>query len=142
MNSVLATLSGLPVSRDWVIFLAIDPGEKRSGLAVGNRLTQTASPLRTLHAEGKAKWPLLQEVVNEWQPHAVIMGVPYHPDGAEHDNTRMAKKWARQIEARFRLPVIEVDERYSTTEAHALGARDPDAAAACIILEQFLRSLP
>lgn len=141
MNMPYATLSGLPVSRDWVIFLAIDPGEKRTGMAVGNRLTQTASPLRTIEAEGKAKWPMLQQAIDQWQPDAVIMGVPFHPDGAEHENTLMAKKLARQIEGRFQLPVIEVDERYSTTEAHALGARDADAAAACIILEQFLRSL-
>jgi putative Holliday junction resolvase len=141
MNMPYATLSGLPVSRDWVIFLAIDPGEKRTGMAVGNRLTQTASPLRTIEAEGKAKWPMLQQAIDQWQPDAVIMGVPFHPDGAEHENTLMAKKFARQIEGRFQLPVIEVDERYSTTEAHALGARDADAAAACIILEQFLRSL-
>ena len=141
MNMPYATLSGLPVSRDWVIFLAIDPGEKRTGMAVGNRLTQTASPLRTIEAEGKAKWPMLQQAIDQWQPDAFIVGVPFHPDGAEHENTLMAKKFARQIEGRFQLPVIEVDERYSTTEAHALGARDADAAAACIILEQFLRSL-
>lgn len=141
MNMPYATLEGLPVSRDWVIFLAIDPGEKRTGMAVGNRLTQTASPLRTIEALGNAKWPMLQQAIDQWQPDAVIMGVPFHPDGAEHENTLMAKKFARQIEGRFQLPVIEVDERYSTTEAQALGARDADAAAACIILEQFLRSL-
>ena len=69
-------------------------------------------------------------------------GVPFHPDGAEHENTRFARNFARQLRHRFGLPVHEVDERYSTTEAHAQGARDADAAAAAIILEQFLRSLP
>jgi len=63
------------------------------------------------------------------------------PDGASHDNTRRAQRFARQLRGRFGLPVYEVDERYSTTEALAANARDADAASACIILEQFLRSL-
>ena len=77
----------------------------------------------------------------EWQPDALVVGVPFHPDGAEHENTRRARRFARQLRARFDLPVYEVDERYSTTEALSAGARDADAAAAAIILEQFLRSL-
>jgi putative holliday junction resolvase len=80
--------------------------------------------------------------VREWQPDALIVGVPFHPDGASHENTHRAQKFARQLRGRLRLPVFEVDERYSTTEALAQGAVDPDAGAACIILEQFLRSLP
>ncbi|WP_337178708.1 Holliday junction resolvase RuvX, partial [Hydrogenophaga borbori] len=75
-------------------------------------------------------------------PDALVVGVPFHPDGAEHANTAMARKFARRLHGRHGLPVFEVDERYSTTEAHAQGARDADAASACIILEQFLRSLP
>jgi putative Holliday junction resolvase len=67
--------------------------------------------------------------------------VPRHPDGADHENTLRARKFARALRGRFGLPVYEVDERYSTTEALSDGARDPDAGAACIILEQFLRTL-
>ena len=84
----------------------------------------------------------LMERIAEWQPDALVVGVPFHPDGAAHENTRRAQRFARQLRGRFGLPVFEVDERYSTTEAHAQGARDADAAAAAIILEQFLRSLP
>ena len=80
--------------------------------------------------------------LKEWQPDALVVGVPCHPDGAPHENTRLAQKFARQLQGRFGLPVYEVDERYSATEAHGLGAQDADAASACIILEQFLRSLP
>ena len=69
------------------------------------------------------------------------VGVPYHPDGAPHDNTRRAQRFARQLHGRFGLPVHEVDERYSTTEAAAGGARDLDATSAAIILDQFLRSM-
>ena len=68
-----------------------------------------------------------------------MVGVPFHPDGAPHDNTRRAQRFARQLHGRFRLPVHEVDERWSTTEALADGARDADAAAAAILLEQYFR---
>ena len=68
--------------------------------------------------------------------------MPFHPDGAPHDNTQRARRFARQLQGRFRLPVHEVDERYTTTEALAAGAADADAAAAALILDQFLRSLP
>ena len=123
-------------------FLAIDLGLKRSGVAVGNRLLRSAQPQPTLRAEGDARFALEAVRLAEWQPDALVIGVPYHPDGASHENTARALKFARQLRGRFGLPVFEVDERYSTTEAIAGGARDADAASACIILEQFLRSLP
>ena len=123
-------------------FLAFDFGLKRTGVASGNSLTRTASPQATIAAEGVARFPLIQARIKEWQPDALVVGVPYHPDGASHDNTVRAKKFARQLHGRFGLQVFEVDERYSTTEALAGGAKDADAASACIILEQFLRSLP
>lgn len=84
----------------------------------------------------------MAERIREWQPDALVIGVPYHPDGASHENTARSLKFARQLRGRFGLQVFEVDERYSTTEAHSTGARDADAASACIILEQFLRNLP
>ncbi|MFY8103468.1 MAG: Holliday junction resolvase RuvX [Ramlibacter sp.] len=123
-------------------FLAFDVGRKRTGVASGNRLLPRATPQRTIRAESNEA--RLQEAaarVREWQPDALVVGVPFHPDGASHENTAMARKFARQLGARVPLPVFEVDERYSTTEALADGARDPDAGAACVILEQFLRSI-
>jgi putative Holliday junction resolvase len=63
--------------------------------------------------------------------------VPRHPDGAAHDNTHRAERFARQLRGRFGLPVHEVDERYTTTEALAAGAVDVDAASAALILEQY-----
>ena len=123
-------------------FLALDFGIKRTGFAVGNRLMRTAQPQGTIQAEGDARFVKIAERLREWQPDALVVGVPFHPDGAEHENTRRARKFSRQLQGRFKLPVFEVDERYTTTEAHSLGAKDADAAAACIILEQFLRSIP
>lgn len=123
-------------------FLAFDFGLKRTGVAVGNRMLRTASAQPTIRAQGAAQIAEAEARVREWQPDAVVVGVPFHPDGASHENTARARKFARQLRARLKLPVFEVDERYSTTEALAAGAHDPDAGAACIILEQFLRSLP
>lgn len=124
-------------------FLAFDFGTKRTGAASGNRLLARASALPTIRAEGTdARFAAVEKLVREWQPDALVIGVPYHPDGAAHENTARALKFGRQLRGRFGLPVHEVDERYSTTEALAQGARDADGAAACIILEQFLRNLP
>ncbi|OOG50747.1 Holliday junction resolvase RuvX [Polaromonas sp. C04] len=123
-------------------FLAFDFGLKRTGVAVGNRLLRSAQPQATIKAEGDARFALVQARIEEWQPDALVVGVPFHPDGAAHENTARARKFARQLRGRVKLPVFEVDERYSTTEALAAGAKDADAAAACIILEQFLRSIP
>jgi len=122
--------------------LALDFGLKRTGFAVGNRLLRTAQPQGTIVAEGDARFVKIAVQLKEWQPDALVVGVPFHPDGAAHENTARAQRFARQLRGRFHLPVFEVDERYSTTEARSDGARDADAAAACIILEQFLRNLP
>jgi len=123
-------------------FLAFDFGTLRVGVASGNSLTRTATPLRTVAATGDARFAALGQLVGEWQPSALVVGVPVHPDGTPHENTARARRFARQLHGRFRLPVHEVDERYSTTEAHANGAADVDAASAAIILEQYLRALP
>jgi putative holliday junction resolvase len=122
-------------------FLAFDYGTKRVGVASGNTLTRSATPLRTVAAEGDARFAALGALIQEWQPDALIVGVPVHPDGTPHDNTARAQRFARQLHGRFRLPVHEVDERYTTTEAHAAGAKDVDAASAAIILEQYMRGL-
>ena len=122
-------------------FLALDFGIKRTGFAVGNRLMRTAQPQGTIAAEGDARFVKIAQQIKEWQPDALVIGVPYHPDGAEHENTLRARKFGRQLHGRFKLQVFEVDERYTTTEALSMGAKDADAAAACIILEQFLRSI-
>ena len=123
-------------------FLAFDFGTRRVGVATGNTLTGTAQPLRTIAAEGEARFDAIGRLIAEWRPDALVVGVPFHPDGAPHDNTERARRFARQWHGRFKLPVHEVDERYTTTEAASRGAADLDAASAAIILDQFLGSLP
>ncbi len=135
-------VSSIPVvPANFQTFLAIDLGQKRTGIAVGTRMLKTATPQGTVRAEGDARFALIEKYIHEWQPDALVIGVPVHPDGAPHDNTRLAQKFARQLRGRFNLQVYEVDERYSTTEAAAGAPRDIDAASAGIILEQFLGTL-
>ena len=122
-------------------FLAFDFGTRRVGVASGNRLLGRGQGLQTIAAEGDARFAAIARLVDEWRPDALVVGVPRHPDGAEHDNTRRARRFARQLHGRFRLPVHEVDERYSTVEALAEGAADADAAAAAILLTQYLDGL-
>ncbi len=119
--------------------LAFDVGTRRTGVAFGSRLLGQPQAQPTVRAQGEARWPLIEQHIRNWQPQALVVGVPFHPDGAEHENTRFARNFARQLRHRFGLPVHEVDERYSTTQALSEGARDPDGAAACIILQQFFQ---
>jgi putative Holliday junction resolvase len=142
MSEPAKAVTAADVPAGFQTFLAFDFGLKRTGVASGNRLTRTATPQSTIRAEGDARFAQIAQRLKEWQPDALVVGVPYHPDGAAHENTARALKFARQLRGRHGLPVFEVDERYSTTEAHSLGAQDADAASASIILEQFLRSLP
>jgi putative Holliday junction resolvase len=123
-------------------FLAFDFGTVRVGVATGNSLTRSATPLSTLKESGDARFAAIGKLIAHWQPDALVVGVPLHPDGAAHDNTRRAQRFARQLHGRFGLPVHEVDERYTSVEAQAQGATDLDAASAALTLEQFLRELP
>ena len=131
-------LSGVAKERS---FLAFDFGTRRVGVASGNSLTGAAQPLRSVAATGDARFAAIAQLIGEWQPDALVVGVPFHPDGAAHENTERARRFARQLQGRFQLPVHEVDERYTTTEARADGAADLDAASAAIILTQFLGAL-
>lgn len=120
--------------------LAFDYGEKNVGVAVGNTLTAQARALLTVRAIGKQRWDKIEALIKEWQPDALVVGVPFYPDGAAHENTVKAQKFARQLHGRYHLEVFTCDERYSTTSAHEMGALGDaaDAYAAAIILQQYL----
>jgi putative Holliday junction resolvase len=136
MNAAAARSDPLAQPRS---FLAFDYGTKRIGAAVGNELLRRGRPLATIDAQGDARFAAIAALIETWRPDALVVGVPLHPDGAPHENTARARRFARQLHGRFGLPVHEVDERYTTTEARAAGALDLDAASAALILEQFLR---
>lgn len=118
--------------------MGVDYGKKRVGIAVGNTLTAKATPCPTIAAQGNAQIAAIVAQAAQWEVHALVLGVPYHPDGNAHANTRRAIALGQQLAQHAKLPVYTVDERYSTTEALAYDAHDADAIAACIILEQFL----
>ena len=118
--------------------LAFDFGTQRIGVASGNTLLGRGQARCTLQVVGTRHFDAIGRLIQEWQPAALVVGVPFHPDGAAHENTVRARRFARQLHGRFKLPVHEVDERYTTTEALASGARsdDADAHSAAIILTQ------
>jgi putative holliday junction resolvase len=127
-------------------FLAFDWGKLRVGVASGNTLMRSAQSVATLTQQGEARMAAIKKIIQEWRPNCLIVGVPYHPDGAPHKNTKLAKQFAFELRVMSSLVVHEVDERYSTTEAKADNpkAREAklDGLSACIILEQYMRSLP
>ena len=98
--------------------LSFDFGEQRIGVAVGEHLLGTANPLITIDNESnEIRFQQITELVNEWQPKLVVVGLPLNVDGSEHGITQLCKKFARRLNGRFNLPVMLVDERFSSAEA-------------------------
>lgn len=124
--------------------LGFDYGTRRIGVAVGQTLTGTARPLTTLPCRnGKPDWEAIGRLIREWQPSRLVVGLPLHMDGTEQPMTDQARRFGRQLEGRYNLPVEWMDERLSSEEAErALGsARDKgavDAVAAAVILRDWL----
>jgi putative holliday junction resolvase len=133
--------------------LAFDLGRRRIGVACGDTVSRSASPLGAVAAErGAPGWDAIASLLHEWQPALLVVGLPYNADGTENAAAGEARDFARELTRRYALPVELVDERYSSLEAEARlkGARasglrrrrvakaDVDAAAACIILERWL----
>lgn len=118
--------------------LGFDFGLKRIGVAVGNTLIKQAQPLTVITAAtNDAKFAAITTLVNEWKPARCVVGLPCHPDGAEHEMTLRCRRFANQLHGRFGLPAALVDERYSSAViAHQRGELI-DAQAAAIILQQY-----
>lgn len=132
------------------VFLGFDFGYKRIGVAVGQRLTCSASPLTTLDAKmGVPDWNVVQKIIAQWSPQALIVGLPTCIDDSALYTTSAAKRFAKQLRKQFALPVHLVDERLSTVEARGqlfeqggyrkIKKTEVDSIAACIILEQWLQ---
>ena len=110
-----------PAGRPARLVLGFDYGLKNIGVAVGQELTRTATPLATVRAAaGRPDWNAITALIREWQPGALVVGVPRHRDGSAHAMTEAAQRFARRIEGRYRLPVYTVDERLSSREAQHL----------------------
>jgi putative Holliday junction resolvase len=124
--------------------LGFDFGTKKIGVAVGQSLTGTATPLETLElVNRKPDWKRIKKLIDEWQPQALVVGLPLDVDDSETDATQPARRFSRQLKGRFHLTVHLADERFTSFEARdRLGHRakrleDYDAVAAKLILETW-----
>lgn len=118
--------------------LAFDFGLKRIGVAVGNTLLKQAQPLTVISAAtNDAKFSEIAALISEWQPDRCIVGLPLHPDGAEHEMTVRCRRFANQLNGRFGVATVLVDERYSSAVLSQQRGEAIDAQAAAIILQQY-----
>ncbi len=118
--------------------IAFDFGLKRIGVAVGNLLLKQATPLAVIEAAtNDGKFAQIAAVLGEWQPDAVVVGLPLHPDGAEHEMTVRCRRFANQIHGRYGLPTVLVDERYTSAVLSGQRGQHVDSDAAALILQQY-----
>jgi len=125
--------------------LGFDYGTRRIGVAVGQTITRSATPLLTLTSRDEAPdWNRITALIEEWKPSALVVGLPYNMDDTEAEIAPRARRFARQLEGRYHLPVHMVDERLTSLEAERMlgpGAEEDgrvDALAAVLILETWL----
>lgn len=129
--------------------LAFDFGEKRIGVAVANTMIGIAHPLQTIDTESNdERFRTIGTLIAEWQPAQLVVGLPSHMDGTEHEISRLCRKFANRLHGRFNLPVALVDERLSSAEASqslkdaGIGGRNQkpmlDQVAAQLILQSYL----
>lgn len=98
--------------------MAFDFGTKRIGVAVGETASHLAHPLTTVFAgTNDARFDAVARLIDEWKPSLLLVGLPVHMDGTEHEMTALARRFARRLEGRFALPVEMIDERLSTSDA-------------------------
>jgi putative Holliday junction resolvase len=131
--------------------IGFDFGLKRIGLATGQLITATATPLVTLQAVNQAPdWENIEKHIRQWKPDALIVGIPYLTDGGESEITRAARNFSNKLAHRFGLPVYTVDESLSSFEAEAVlrqgmkiskhNKHEVDKMAAAIIVQRWLDS--
>ena len=134
-------------------YLAFDYGEKYIGVAVGSSHSRQAEPVTTLRGSAKnPDWVSISKLIEEWRPHALVVGLPLNMDGSNNPVTRAARTFGQRLKERYNLPVHMVDERLSTLVARDVlnEAGVPmrrhksrlDQVAAQTILQAFLNELP
>ena len=133
--------------------LAFDFGERRIGVALGEHLLGIAHPLTTIATEANdERFRIIGELIAEWQPQKLVVGLPAYLDGQEHALSLLCKKFARRLNGRFGLPVVLIDERLTSAEAsqslNQAGVRGRkqkvmlDQVAAQHILQSYFDGLP
>lgn len=128
-----------------VSILAFDYGTQKIGVAVGQSVTGSATPLPEIKArDGQPDWQLVARLIDEWQPDAFVVGVPINMDGSEFELTQRARKFGQRLHGRFGKPWFAMDERLTSFEAreqrNARGGRQSelvDSAAASLILQSW-----
>ena len=125
--------------------LGFDFGPRKIGVAVGQTITGSASPLTTIRSHGeRPDWARIEGIIREWQPTAAVVGLPFNMDDTETELAPRARRFARQIEGRFGIEVHLIDERLTSLEARrqlgrgATSLEVVDAMAAKLILETWL----
>ncbi|HED34568.1 MAG TPA: Holliday junction resolvase RuvX [Gammaproteobacteria bacterium] len=127
--------------------LGFDFGTKRIGVASGQAITGSATPLTTLPSKNnRADWPAIEKLILQWKPDALVVGLPFYLDGSKSDTTLLAEKFSRQLEGRFHLPVYTHNEALSSFEAEQFlrdkkkqhNKQDIDKIAAAIIVQNWL----
>ena len=127
-----------------MVVLGFDYGTKKIGIAVGQTLTQQASPITTLAmVQQRPDWDKIKQLIDEWTPNALVVGLPFNMDDTETHLADRIKRFGRQLEGRYRLPVHLIDERLTSREARrefssAVQKSGVDAVAAKLITETWL----
>ena len=120
------------------VILGFDFGLKRIGCAIGNDLSKSARPLTIIRAEANAaRFAEIGELIRKWQPAKLVVGLPSHPDGTEHEMTKRCRRFANQLHGRFSRETILVDERYTSSVLNFKRGEADDAHAAALILQQY-----
>ncbi len=142
----------MPESSRPKIVVAFDYGLRRIGVACGDTVSRNAVGLKTLPAgRNGPRWELIASTLRDWQPDLAVVGLPYNVDGSENEQSSATRGFAAELQRRFGVDVVLVDERYSSLEAAArlqsaresglrrrrVAKSDVDAAAACVILERW-----
>lgn len=120
------------------VWLGFDFGVRRIGVAHGNTLMCNANPLCVIDKpDNDSRFAAIERLLREWQPCGLVVGLPMHPDGAAHDMTNRARRFANQLRGRFGMVPVLVDERYSSAVLSQKRGEVIDAKAAAIILQQY-----
>lgn len=123
--------------------LAFDFGLKRIGVAVGNTFLRQAEALNIIHAPtNDGKFAEITRLIQQWQPVLCVVGLPMHPDGADNEMTQRCKRFANQLNGRFNVTTVLVDERYSSAVLPSQRGQFIDDHAAALILQQYFDETP
>ena len=100
---------------------AFDFGTKRIGIAIGNTISKTSQPLTTINDEkNETRFEVIAGLLREWQPAALVVGLPCNDDGTPHEMTALCRRFANRLKGRFKLPTLLVDERYTSAAASSV----------------------